>query len=324
MRPMVSVIVPAYNAQRTVGSCLDALSAQDYPKERYEIIVVDDGSVDSTADVIRRYPVKYIYQTNSGPATARNAGAFASSGEVILFTDSDCVPDRNWISEMVRPFEDPAVAAVKGAYRTEQKSIVARFAQLEFEERFELLKKASSIDMIDTYSAGFRAGLFRGMKGFDTSFPEANNEDTELSYRFAKAGHRMVFNPKAIVRHLNHPDSLRRYSRLKFWRGYWRMVVYKRFPEKMLKDTYTPVTLKLEILCQMLFLAALPVAFIFPQYGKYLLALIAAAFIALIAPFTLTALRKDAVAALFTPFLLFVRGASLGFGSIYGVVRKGL
>lgn len=321
---MVSVIVPAYNAQRTVGKCLEALCAQDYPKDCYEIIVVDDGSADSTAEIIRRYPAKYMRQANSGPATARNAGAFASRGEVILFTDSDCVPDRNWISEMVCPFEDPAVAAVKGAYRTEQKSVVARFAQLEFEERFEMLKKAASIDMVDTYSAGFRSSLFREMGGFDTSFPEANNEDTELSYRFAKAGHRMVFNPRAIVCHLNHPDSLRRYSRLKFWRGYWRMVVYKRFPGKMIKDTYTPITLKFEILCQMLFLALLPFTLAFPRYGVYALLLIIAVFIALITPFTLSALRKDAFTGLFTPFLLFVRGASLGFGSIYGVLRRGL
>ena len=152
-----------------------------------------------------------------------------AQGEIILFTDSDCVPSDNWISEMVKPFEDKEVVAVKGAYKTRQKSITARFAQLEFEERFEMLKKAESIDMVDTYSAGYRKDIFLLMGGFDPYFPVANNEDTELSYRMSKLGYKMVFNPDAIVYHLNHPSSIKRYARLKFWRGYWRTVVYKRF-----------------------------------------------------------------------------------------------
>ena len=132
---------------------------------------------------------------------------------------------------------------------------MARFAQVEFEERFDMLKRVGTIDMVDTYSAGFRKEIFLKMGGFDTSFPVANNEDTEFSYRMSKLGYRMVFNPDAIVYHLNHPDTIRKYARLKFWRGYWRMVVYKKFPDKMLKDTYTPQTLKLQILFLFLFFA---------------------------------------------------------------------
>ena len=143
----VSVIVPAYNAQKTIGQCIDALLAQTYPRESYEVIVVDDGSTDGTADVVKAYPVKYLYQRNQGPATARNIGVREAQGEIILFTDSDCVPFDNWIAEMTKPFEDKEVVAVKGAYKTRQKSMTARFAQLEFEERFEMLKKAESIEI---------------------------------------------------------------------------------------------------------------------------------------------------------------------------------
>src|SRR3990172_1947954 len=156
----VSVIVPAYNAQKTIGQCIDALLVQKYPRENYEVIVIDDGSTDGTAEVAKAYPVKYLYQINQGPATARNVGVREALGEIILFTDSDCVPFDNWIAEMVKPFEDKEVVAVKGAYKTKQKSMMARFAQLEFEERFEMLKKAESIDMVDTYSAGYRKDIF--------------------------------------------------------------------------------------------------------------------------------------------------------------------
>jgi len=88
----VSVIVPAYNARKTISQCIEALLSQKYPRENYEVIVIDDGSADGTADAVKAYPVKYMYQRNQGPATARNAGVREAQGEIILFTDSDCVP----------------------------------------------------------------------------------------------------------------------------------------------------------------------------------------------------------------------------------------
>ncbi|HLF86503.1 MAG TPA: glycosyltransferase, partial [Nitrospiria bacterium] len=303
----VSVIVPVYNNQESIKKCIEALLGQDYPNNGYEVIVVDDGSDDGTAGVVKAYPLKYIYQKNQGPAAARNRGAGEAKGDIILFTDSDCVPDPDWIREMVKPFDVPDVVAVKGAYKTNQRAVTARFAQIEFEERFNMLKKAESIDMVDTYSAGFRRGVFLEMKGFDTSFPVANNEDTELSYRMSRLGFRMVFNPNAIVYHLNHPDTIMRYARLKFWRGYWRMVVYKRFPDKMIKDTYTPQTLKLQILSLFFFFAVLPLIPLFPAVGIFLLLLGSLSFLVLSVPFTVLAFSKDPVVGLLAPFLLLVR-----------------
>jgi len=314
-----SVIVPAYNAVSTLDGCLNALLNQSISKERYEVIVVDDGSTDRTADQVKNYPVRYLYQKNRGPATARNAGVKEAIGHIVLFTDSDCVPDARWIREMVRPFDDKEVAAVKGAYRTRQKSLTARFSQMEFEERFAMLKKAGIIDMVDTYSAGFRKEIFLKMGGFDISFPAANNEDTEFSYRMSKLGYRMVFNPDAIVYHLNHPDTIRRYARLKFWRGYWRMVVYKRFPDKMLKDTYTPQTLKLQILFLFLVFACLPFTVLFRPLGLYALFFSAILLSVFLLPFTLFAFKKDPFIGAAAPFFLLVRAASLGLGMLRGM-----
>lgn len=319
--PTVSVIIPTYNAQSTIGLCLDSLLKQDYPEKLYEIIVVDDGSKDNTGDIAKQYPVTYIRQENNGPATARNRGMKEAKGDIILFTDSDCVPDREWINEMVKPFSNTDVAAVKGAYRTEQKRIIARFAQLEFEERFEMLKRAGSIDMVDTYSAGFRKEIFRKTGGFDTSFPVANNEDTELSYRMSMLGLKMVFNPKAIVYHLNHPDSVRRYARLKFWRGYWRIVVYKRFPDKMLKDTYTPQTLKLQTLAFFGIMCSLTVAVISPAWGIYPSIAAAMLFLILSMPFMVLAFKKEPVIAIISPAFILLRAASIGFGALWGVLK---
>ncbi|MBF0368614.1 MAG: glycosyltransferase [Magnetococcales bacterium] len=318
---IVSVVVPAFNAENHIRGCLEALLNQSQPAESFEIIVVDDGSTDQTGEIIRSFPVSYFHQENQGPAAARNRGAGQARGEVILFTDSDCVPEPDWIVEMLKPFQNPEVAAVKGAYITRQREWVARFSQLEFEERFEMLSGVEAIDMVDTYSAGFRREIFQGMKGFDISFPVANNEDTELSYRMVAAGHRMVFNPKAVVAHLNHPNSAWGYYKLKFGRGYWRMVVYRRFPDKMLKDTYTPKALKLQVLFLGALLGTLPLWWLFPHWGWLVPALFSLPLLLLILPFSITALKKDFPAGLITPFMLLVRAGAIGGGVFWALLR---
>jgi len=315
-----SVIVPAYNALNTIGSCLKALTKQSIEKEAYEVIVVDDGSTDRTSEIVRQFQIKYFWQPNQGPATARNKGAQEAKGEIILFTDADCVPENNWIEEMVKPFNDPKVMAVKGAYKTNQKSLTARFAQIEFEERFEMLRKAESIDMVDTYSAGYRKSIFLSLGGFDPSFRVANNEDTELSYKMSQAGYKMVFNPDAIVYHLKHPDSINKYARLKFWRGYWRMVVYKRYPNKMLKDSYTPQTLKIQILFLFLFLISLLLMGLLPHLIVYPLIFSIAGFVLSVLPLTILAFKKDLLIGILSPFFVSVRSFSLGLGIMWGII----
>ncbi len=317
---LYSVIIPAYNAAHTIEKCLSALVNQSLPKEDYEVILVDDGSTDDTPDIVNKFPVQYFWQPNQGPATARNRGAQEAKGDIILFTDADCVPQNNWIEEMVRPFNVPEIMAVKGAYKTDQKSLTARFAQIEFEERFEMLKSHKYIDMVDTYSAGYRKSIFLSLGGFDPSFPVANNEDTELSYKMSEASHRMVFNPNAIVYHLNHPDSVKGYARLKFWRGYWRMVVYKKYPDKMFKDSYTPQTLKLQILFLFLFLACLPFLKFYPDFMLYPLILTLILFILSTLPFNSLALQKDISIGILSLFFLSLRAFSLGLGTLWGLV----
>jgi glycosyltransferase involved in cell wall biosynthesis len=314
-----SVIVPAYNAEKTLEACVGALVRQTMDSGSYEVIVVDDGSVDGTGEIARRFPVKYIRQENQGPAAARNHGAKEAGGEIILFTDADCVPAANWVEEMTKPFAAPDVVAVKGAYRTNQKSLVARFAQLEFEERFAILKKAGYTDMVDTYSAAFRREIFLRVGGFDDSFPTANNEDTEFSYRLSSMGYKMVFNPDAIVYHLDHPDSVRRYARLKFWRGYWRMVVYRRYPGKMIRDTYTPQNLKLQILLLFAILTLLPFAWLAPGLSLYALVFTFAFFLFSTLPFIRLAFKTSLKVTALAPLFLSLRAASVGLGALWGM-----
>ena len=96
-RPWVSIIVPSYNGAKRLACCLAALDGQKvtFP---FEIIVVLDGSTDNSADVIRQFPgVRMIGQANAGPAAARNRGVQMARGDLIAFTDDDCVPVETWL-----------------------------------------------------------------------------------------------------------------------------------------------------------------------------------------------------------------------------------
>lgn len=319
---LVSVVVPAYNAQGTIRQCLVSLVEQSFSPDNFEILMVDDGSTDRTEQIIKEFSLRYIRQTNQGPAAARNRGARQAKGEIILFTDADCIADSDWIKEMVRPFANPEVIGVKGAYKNREGQLIARLAQLEFEERYRLLEKSRErIDMVDTYSGGFRRDIFLKMGGFDISFPVANNEDTELSYRLSRQNYKMVFNRKAIVYHLGHPKTFIQYLRLKFGRGYWRMVVYKRFPKKMGKDSYTPQIMKLQVLLfYLLVLSGFSITIV-PEAG-YLLLFAAVGFLISTIPFFLLSLKEGRLLGLTSPLFLTGRAASLGAGAIIGLFHR--
>ena len=112
----VSVIVPAYNASATIGKALEVLSKQNC-FQPFEVIVVDDGSSDNTADIVRSFAsVRYVRQDNAGPASARNHGARLARGEFLAFTDSDCIPHEDWISQLMTGFGHLQVGVVAGSY----------------------------------------------------------------------------------------------------------------------------------------------------------------------------------------------------------------
>lgn len=331
--PFVSVIVPAYNAAATLPACLAALATQDYPRDRYEVIVVDDGSTDDTAAIAAAAGLRVIRQANAGPAAARNAGAAAAQGELLLFTDADCAPVPGWISALVSPFADPQVAGAKGAYLTRQRGLVPRFTQLEYEDRYDRMAGAETIDFVDTYSAAYRRDIFQANRGFDTIFPTASVEDQELSFRLAEKGYRLVFVPQAQVYHRHNP-TLRAYIRRKFYIGYWKALLARWHPTRLVKDSHTPQTLKLQMILAAITLAALVAGGLTAAAGAMGLlaawvwesALVVAGLAAL--AFTLTGIpflakvwRRDRGVFLAAVRLLWVRALALGVGFGLGLLR---
>jgi lipopolysaccharide/colanic/teichoic acid biosynthesis glycosyltransferase/GT2 family glycosyltransferase len=313
---VISVIVPAYNAARTLGDCLRALSNQTVPRERYEIIVVDDGSIDDTAAAAESFGVRVIRQPNQGPAAARNVGVQAAQGELVLFTDSDCEPANDWIEQMCAPFTDPDVAGAKGAYRTRQRELTARFVQLEYEDKYDRLAQQDRIDFVDTYSAAYRRAVFLENGGFDPVFSTASVEDQELSFRLAQKGYKLVFVPTARVYH-RHDRSIREYARRKFGIGYWKALLVRWHPEKVMRDSHTPQTLKLQIVLLGLVAAAAAVWPLWTMAG-WGAVILTAAFVLTAMPFLGKILRRDSSVLLIALPALIVRAAALGVGLVTG------
>ncbi|WP_082125679.1 glycosyltransferase [Silvibacterium bohemicum] len=314
----ISVIIPTFNGARRIGNCLKALLAQVDGRD-VEILVVDDGSTDETGSVVASYPgVRLITQPNAGPAAARNLGAREARGTILLFTDDDCVPMPDWLDAMLAPFNDPKVVGAKGIYRTHQKSMAARFVQIEYEDRYRLMSSQPDIDFIDTYSAAFRRGRFLEMNGYDTSFPVACAEDIELSYRMSARGWKMQFAPAAIVYH-THPDSLWRYLKKKYKFAFWRVVAVRKNPGKGVKDSHTPQVMKLQLLFPPALLMA--VAFdIAMRPGLVASVFVLAAFLLSTLPFALRAVMKDPVVGLISPLLLAARACAQFLGVTGGLI----
>lgn len=267
-----SVIIPAYNCEDIIERTLDALVDQDF-EEDYDVIVVDDGSTDGTKEVVENYAegeekVKLVKQENAGPAAARNTGADEAEGKYLLFTDSDCVPESNWISEMVSSLEREGVIGVQGRYRCLNKdSLLARFIQYEIEERYERMEKDEYIDFVGSYSAGYRKDEFMEVGGFDEEFKRASGEDPDLSYRLDEKGYKMVFNQEAIVKH-KHPEDLKTYKDMNFGRGYWGVKLYRKNPEKRSGHSYNSLSyfLKIPFTLGLLGTAAIASPFV-PQFS---------------------------------------------------------
>jgi len=313
-RPLISVVIPIHNASEGLGACLDALERQTTPLD--EIIVVNDGPVDAAVEAIAdRQGVIFLSQQQKGAAAARNLGAEQAQGEILLFTDADCVPESNWVEAMIAPFADREVIGVCGVVRTRQTGLIPRFIQLEYDYRYRNIARHTQIDFVNTGTAGYRKRVFMDSGGFREHLLGA--EDTELSFRLASAGYRMVFAPQAIVYH-SHPESIVEYARRKNHYSYWRTLVYRRHPRKAVADSRTPQAQKIQVGLLFLLVTAATGSVFWRGLG-WLAGGLALLFLLISLPFWWWVLRQDLAVGLLTPVFILVATVSVGAGVIAGL-----
>ena len=206
-KPFVSVIVPVRDGESTIAACLDSILATDYPPERREILVVDNGSSDGTATLIQARPVHYLREPRRGVSHARNHGIGASRGEVLAFVDADCVVEPQWLTELVRPFEDSEVGAVAGDLQHVAPRTPAERQATRLLGNWQRFAFTSNPAYPITANAAYRRDILDRIGGFDPDMTRA--QDVELGLRFQeRSGRRLAYAERATVRHRNRTTAL--------------------------------------------------------------------------------------------------------------------
>jgi len=320
---MISIVIPTYNSEKTIGEVLDSLfrEIRRY-RRKVEVIVVDDGSTDSTLQIVKKYPVRVIKQRHKGPAAARNLGWKKAKGDIVIFLDSDCKVGRGWLKKMLKPFKDGKVAGVGVKYRTWNKeNWVARFVGYEIEQRQNRMGKDT--DYLASYSTAYRKDVLEEVNGFDTSFKAAAAEDNDLSYRVIGKGYRLVFLKECFVWH-KHPESLRVYYKKQFYQAMWRVFLYLKWlrkrPKVLMGDQYAGMETLFQPFIPAFLLLSL---FLFPSIFPFILLL---SFLIHI-PASYFVLRKGDWVGCLIPFLFFLRSIIWCLGMIVGIalfIKKSL
>ncbi len=220
-----SIVIPTHNRKDTLRRCLAAATDQDDPD--YEVIVVDDGSIDGTGEMVRQeFPqVQCIRQEpNRGPAAARNRGIEVATGEIIAFTDDDCLLPSDFLSRLADGYHRYPDAAGVGGYLEAPDEVLQSnpFAQYEAYVTHRVYHAGSEeyLGGFDcpaggTNSMSYRKAVLLEVGGFDESFPYAAGEDADLKWRVVQRGYRLLYIPVKVV-HL-HPYTFRH-----FWQQYRR------------------------------------------------------------------------------------------------------
>jgi glycosyltransferase involved in cell wall biosynthesis len=229
-----SVVVPAYNDRSNLINCLKSLSALHYPLDKFEVIVVDDGSSDRSFEAVQRFKseqpqldLTLLRQENKGPCGARNAGLEKAKNEFIAFIDSDEMAEANWLKHAQKYFEDEKVAAVEGSIIVPQKEKITPFTH------------QTPIDHGGEFVTGniiYRKKVIDEVGRFDERFYDRKRkvhfrEDADLAFKVLEKGREIVYAPEVITFHPPQKGQWTKPLRLAK-RHYFDALIFKKHPQK--------------------------------------------------------------------------------------------
>lgn len=224
----VSIVIPTKNNGNILEKCLYSIQNLNYPKEEVEVIIVDGHSTDDTVEVATRHGCKVFYESVGTIGGARNIGVENSNGKYIVFTDSDCVVEPDWLRELIAPLKNTNAVSVGGPNITpEDDTEFAKCAgnALSFLSRVGPRYGFYSEDVREIYhnptcNSAYRNEVFREVGGFNPRLITCDDE--ELDYRIRKRGYKILFTPKAKVLHYRRP-TWKRFMKMAYNYGIGRM-----------------------------------------------------------------------------------------------------
>jgi glycosyltransferase involved in cell wall biosynthesis len=203
--PSFSIVIPTYSRPVELAQCLESLSRLEYPRDRFEVIVVDDGSAMPLDEVVApfrsRLTLSLLRQPNAGPAAARNAGAERARGEFLAFTDDDCLPEPGWLQQLAEVLAHSPECMVGGAtVNAASENLCSATSQLITDVVYRHYNAVPlRARFLASNNLALSAAGFREIGGFDSNLRTA--EDRDLCDRWLHRSRRIIYHPSAGVRH---------------------------------------------------------------------------------------------------------------------------
>jgi len=324
MLPEISVVIPTFNRKELLRELILSLFQQSYPKERYEIIVIDNSSTDGTVQLIQEFQqrspcrLSYYKKENKGPAASRNLGIKNASGSIIAFTDSDCTVHSDWLKNAVPYFEENEVAFVSGQKLPKPNQPISFFSP------FQEITEENPV--YPTLNIFYRRDILNAVGGFDEKFsttkerPEGG-EDSELAWRIKRQGWKNVFAKDVIIYHEVFRYSLFEFLVTEPWRWRQKPFIFKVVPE--LREKFLFLKIFTSSKRPFIYMALLGILFTIFFSNKL--------FLILTVPYIYTTLRNFGIYNWRNPVhivkwfiqlnLLMIRDIIISFINIYGSIR---
>lgn len=219
-QPKISVVIPVWNEADKIQQCLAAVFSQSL--KSYEVIVVDGHSTDETVEKIEKFPVKIFYENSNSIACARQIGVENAKGDYIAFSDADCIPDKEWLSNLVKEFDD-GIVGVGGPSKNVGDSLWERSINLAMDTflggartlQARFIRDRRFVRSIGGFNSIYRRQDILKVGGLNTSLP--GGEDLELNKKLSKIG-KLLYTPRAVVIH-HHSWTLGKFAKKMFRYG---------------------------------------------------------------------------------------------------------
>jgi glycosyltransferase involved in cell wall biosynthesis len=240
----IDVIIAVRNEERRIGACIESLLSQDYPAELVNIFVVDNDSDDSTAEIVKRYPVTLLSETTPGSAAARNRAFSNSNGDLVAFFDGHCIANTRWISAMSEQFRDARVGGAQARIdnAATDSRVIAYLENSGMDNHDHVLEDTiygthNVYPWVLSGNCMYRRNAVEIAGRFDEQLPAC--EDVDLAWKVVLAGFLLVDCPGASVVHWND-DDWKKFARKSWRQGRGSAVLAKRYLPHGAKNAFQP------------------------------------------------------------------------------------